>query len=304
MAKTKAAWKDEVALVTGGASGIGRALSEELASRGAEVVLADRQHALAEDVARAIREKGGRATACELDVCDLDAFTRSVDGIVKRTGHVDYLFNNAGIAVGGEVSTYKRADWDDVFDVNLRGVAYGIQAVYPHMVARGHGHIVNTASVAGLLPSPEAASYTASKHAVVGLSKALRLEGKRHGVRVSVLCPGVIRTPILTGGKFGRMNVPISEDKIMTQWEKLRPIEPAELARRTLDAVERNVAIIVVPSWWKALWALERLSPTLSMKLWGRMLERVRRDLGIEEQPKTEAPKAAERPRAVGNSPN
>src|SRR5215472_3907198 len=224
MAKTKAAWKDEVALVTGGASGIGRALSEELASRGAEVVLADRQHALAEDVARAIREKGGRATACELDVCDLDAFTRSVDGIVKRTGHVDYLFNNAGIAVGGEVSTYKRADWDDVFDVNLRGVAYGIQAVYPHMVARGHGHIVNTASVAGLLPSPEAASYTASKHAVVGLSKALRLEGKRHGVRVSVLCPGVIRTPILTGGKFGRMNVPISEDKIMTQWEKLRPI--------------------------------------------------------------------------------
>jgi NAD(P)-dependent dehydrogenase (short-subunit alcohol dehydrogenase family) len=277
------AQRGAVAFVTGGASGIGRALSEELVRRGAEVVLADRQLALAEEVARALREKGGRATACEVDVCNLEAFRRAVDATLARTGRIDYLFNNAGIGVGGEVLTYRREDWDDVFDVNIRGVAYGIQAVYPHMVARGRGHIVNTASVAGLLPPPEGMSYTTSKHAVVGLSRALRIEAARHGVRVSALCPGVIRTPILTGGKFGRVNLPgVTHEKILAQWEKLRPIEPEELARRALDEVERNVGIIVVPRWWKALWMLDRLMPTLSSKLWGIVLDRTRRELGVE----------------------
>jgi NAD(P)-dependent dehydrogenase (short-subunit alcohol dehydrogenase family) len=291
MKKPTKAWDGSVAFVTGGASGIGRALAEELSARGAEVVVADRQAALGEEVARAIRGKGGRASACELDVCDAEAFKKAVAAVVARSGHVDYLFNNAGIGVGGEVANYKIADWDDVIDVNLRGVAYGVSAVYPHMVSRGRGHIVNTASVAGLLPPPEAVSYTATKHAVVGLSRALRLEAARYGVRVSALCPGVIRTPILTGGKFGRMNTPgVTNDKILAQWEKLRPIEPQELARRALDQVERNVEIIVVPGWWKAVWMLDRLSLRLSSKLWARMLERTRKELGIDAKA-PEAPK-------------
>jgi NAD(P)-dependent dehydrogenase (short-subunit alcohol dehydrogenase family) len=284
MPKKNAAWDGAVAIVTGGASGIGKALSEELAARGVDVVLADRQVALAEEVARGIRERGGRATAHELNVCDLEAFRRCADATVKRTGRIDYLFNNAGIGVGGEVAIYKPADWDDVFNVNLRGVAYGIQAVYGHMIAQGHGHIVNTASVAGLLPSPEAASYTASKHAVVGLTKALRIEGRRHGVRASALCPGVIRTPILTGGKFGRMNLEgVTKEDILATWERLRPIEPEELARRALDAVARNVAIIIIPSWWKAVWLLDRLLPAVSLRLWGRMYDRLRKDLHLNE---------------------
>jgi NAD(P)-dependent dehydrogenase (short-subunit alcohol dehydrogenase family) len=209
----KAAWQGKVAFVTGGASGIGRALCEELAARGAEVVVADRQAALAEEVARGIRGHGGRASACELDVCDAEAFRKAAASTIAKSGQIDYLFNNAGIAVGGEVANYKAADWDDVIDVNLRGVAYGVSAVYPHMMSRGRGHIVNTASVAGLLPPPEAVSYTATKHAVVGLSRALRIEASRYGVRVSALCPGVIRTPILTGGKFGRMNIPGVNDQ-------------------------------------------------------------------------------------------
>src|SRR6185503_1585330 len=103
--------------------------------------------------------------------------------------------------------------------VNVRGVTNGIVAAYPEMVRRGAGHIVNTASMAGLVPGAGEASYVASKHAVVGLSKALRVEGKRHGVRVSVLCPGAIRTPILTGGKFGRLNFEgLSEDALLKIW--------------------------------------------------------------------------------------
>ena len=102
---------------------------------------------------------------------------------MQQSGRIDYLFNNAGIAVGGEVDADTLDDWNDVFDVNLHGVVHGIQAVYPIMIRQRSGHIVNTASMAGLVAGPGEASYTASKHAVVALSKALRLEAERHGIR-------------------------------------------------------------------------------------------------------------------------
>src|SRR5439155_13844601 len=100
-------------------------------------------------------------------------------------------------------------DWHKVFDVNLRGVVNGVQAAYPVMLRQGFGHIVNTASVAGLLPTPTIVSYCAAKHAVVGLSTSLRVEAAEAGVRVSVLCPGAIKTPILEGGKYGKMLQPL-----------------------------------------------------------------------------------------------
>src|SRR5262249_17167740 len=133
----------KIALITGGASGIGRALAEELALRGCEVVLADRQLAVAEQVAGRIAEGGGRATAGELDVRNFPSFRAVAQGVIERAGQIDFLFNNAGIGVGGEINGYDTEDWDDVIDVNLRGVAYGIQAVYPSMVRRGSGHIIN-----------------------------------------------------------------------------------------------------------------------------------------------------------------
>src|SRR5512139_669743 len=157
-----------VALITGGASGIG----EALADRGAEVVIADRQAEEAEAVAAEIRDRGGKAYALALDVRDADAFDALVSEVVKRSRRIDFFFNNAGIGVSGEVKSYARRDWDDVLDVNLHGVVHGIQAIYPLMVAQGSGHIVNTASMAGLIPTPGGASYGASKHAVVGVSKA------------------------------------------------------------------------------------------------------------------------------------
>jgi NAD(P)-dependent dehydrogenase (short-subunit alcohol dehydrogenase family) len=269
-----------VAIVTGGASGIGAALAEALTARGVEVVLADRQRELAEEVADRLRRTGVRATAAELDVRSYDAFRVLAEETVARSGRIDYLFNNAGIGVGGEMSSYRVEDWDDVFDVNLRGVAYGIQAVYPHMMRQRSGHIVNTASMAGLVPATEG-SYTATKYAVVGLSRALRIEAARHGVRVSVLCPGAIRTPILTGGKYGRIRIEgATDERILAAWERLRPIAPSELARKTLAAMDRNEAIIVFPKWWKALWYLERISPRASEALWSRLFDAMRRELG------------------------
>jgi NAD(P)-dependent dehydrogenase (short-subunit alcohol dehydrogenase family) len=203
------------------------------------------------------------------------SFERAVAEVVQQSGRIDYLFNNAGIGVSGEVDSYTLDDWNDVFDVNLRGVVHGIQAVYPIMIRQHSGHIVNTASMAGLVASPGLGSYTATKHAVVGISKALRVEAERHGVQVSVFCPGVIRTPIMTGGKYGRMN--ISDEEVLKKFsERLRPMAPEVFAERAVRAVLRGDAIIVVPGWWKAWWYLERLSPALSMRFAKVSLKRLR----------------------------
>jgi NAD(P)-dependent dehydrogenase (short-subunit alcohol dehydrogenase family) len=268
-----------IAIVTGGASGIGRAMGEEFAARGCTVVLADRQIELAREVAVEIEKRGNAASATDLDVRDLAAFQALAQQIRDRFGHIDFLFNNAGIGVGGGMETYAPEDWYDVFDVNLRGVANGVQAVYPIMIEQRSGHIVNTASMAGLIPSPSQGSYTASKHAVVGLTKALRVEAKPFGVRASVLCPGPVRTPILTGGRFGRVRLALSEEEILKLWERFRPMAPELFARRAVDAVLRNQAIIVLPSWWKALWYLERLSPRLSLRLSEALHQRLEAEL-------------------------
>ncbi|MGC2652514.1 MAG: SDR family oxidoreductase [Mycobacterium sp.] len=255
----------KVAFVTGGASGIGAALATKLVDTGAEVWIADRQLGPAEELAQRLNRVGGEAHAIELDVRSYPSFERAVAEALQQSGRIDYLFNNAGIGVGGEVDSYTLDDWNDVFDVNLRGVVHGIQAVYPIMIKQHSGHIVNTASMAGLITTVSQASYAATKHAIVALSKTLRLEAERHGVQVSVLCPGVIRTPIITGGVYGR-NDSVSDEELIKSADTLRPMAPERFAERALHAVLRGDAIIVVPTWWKALWYLERLSPALSMR--------------------------------------
>jgi NAD(P)-dependent dehydrogenase (short-subunit alcohol dehydrogenase family) len=277
-----------VAVVTGGASGIGRALGEALARRGARVVLADLQLDLAQDVAAHIRETGGHATAAPLDVTDFAATNRLVQDTFRAEGRLDYVFNNAGIGIQGEASLYELEDWYRVLDVNLRGVVHGVQAAYPIMLRQGFGHIVNTASLAGLVPAPLVVGYTTTKHAVVGLSLALRIEAAAAGVRVSVLCPGVVRTPaLIDGGRYGKLLLPIPRDAQQEIWERQGPMPPERFAEKALRAVARNRAIIVIPFWWRIIWWLYRLAPSLGLRLgaWGRRqyLETAKR--AVEHQP-------------------
>jgi NADP-dependent 3-hydroxy acid dehydrogenase YdfG len=268
----------KTAFVTGGASGIGAALSTKLADAGAEVWIADRQIDAARELAQRLTAAGAKARAIELDVRSFPSFENAVAQAMQQSGRIDYLFNNAGIGVGGEVDSYALDDWIDVFDVNLRGVVHGIQAVYPIMIRQHSGHIVNTASVAGLVAAPGAASYTATKYAVVGISKVLRLEAERHGVHVSVLCPGAVRTPILTFGKYGRYKADegVSDEALLKFWNMFRPMAPDKFAERALRAVLRGDAIVVVPGWWKASWYLDRLSPALGRSLAKISLKRIR----------------------------
>lgn len=260
-----------VAIITGGASGIGAAFGKELASRGCEVILADRQINLAEEVAESIRDAGGKASAVEVNIVEYFAVESLVRETVKRTGRLDYMFNNAGITMAGPASVYKIEDWNKIVDVNLLGVIHGVQAAYQVMLEQGFGHIVNTASFAGLMAMPGRIGYVATKHGVVGLSKALRVEAALSGINVSVLCPAFVQTPILNQcGKFGKVLQERSQEQIEKSKEKIRksnPMPPEVFAAKALDAIIRNEAIIVFPKKYKILWWLDRLFPRLSLSL-------------------------------------
>ena len=257
-------------IVTGGGSGIGAALGRELVAQGAHVVLADIDPAALEATTTAIRRSVGLAvgqgsvSSRSLDVRDGDAFTALVDDVADRNGSIDLLFNNAGISIGGPTHELSRQHWDRIIDINLRGVVNGVLAAYPRMVAQGGGHIVNTASAAGLVAPPFAVSYATTKHAVVGLSTGLRPEAALHGVRVSALCPGAVDTPILDAAPSDELPPTASAPVTARQFLEVlhqKPMEPDAFARGALRGVARNKAIIVVPREAAALWYLFRLSP-------------------------------------------
>jgi NAD(P)-dependent dehydrogenase (short-subunit alcohol dehydrogenase family) len=241
-----------IAIVTGGASGIGLAMSQRLTELGAKVVVADIDRELGERSAASIAGE-----FCHVDVADPDSVKELVNSTAKRHGRVDYLFNNAGIAVIGTVQDTPLEDWYRVFDINVRGVIHGIDAAYPLFIEQGFGHIVNTASIAGLIPCPGLVAYSASKHAVVGMSTGLRAEAAKHGVKVSVVCPGFVRTPILENAfVHGR-----ARDEVANKADKTPWAEPADVAREILIGVKRNKAVIVVTRHGKVLNQLHRLSP-------------------------------------------
>lgn len=255
------------AIVTGGGSGIGRALSKALAARGAVVTVADKNTAGAEETADMIAAAGGKAAAVSLDVTDFDAVKKLVEDTARQHGRLDYLFNNAGIGAGGPITRFKMEHWTRVLDVNLMGVIHGVQAALPVMSAQGFGHIINTSSMGGILPMPLATSYIASKFAVLGLSLTIRVEAMDNNVRVSALCPGVIRTPILhaKGDNINLFNV-LQED-VDDLWKPLRPMDPDRFAANVLKKVARNQPVIIEPAWWRLLWWLYRLSPDISLFL-------------------------------------
>lgn len=273
-------FKDKVAIITGAASGIGKALSEELAGRGAFLVMADLNAAMLQECATAIELKGGRTQPVALDVTDFEAVRKVVDDTVAAHGRLDYIFNNAGIGILSDVRDRSYDFWRRVIDTNLYGVVNGVAAAYPVMAKQGFGHIVNTASLAGLVPFPGEVSYTTSKYGVVGLSHALRVEGADLGIKVSVVCPGLIRTPIIHTSEM----VNLDRDRVLAQLPK-HMMAPDECARVILRGVERNRATIVVTALAKFLWMLQRMAPSF-MRWLLRLKMRTLRQLRLSEQGK------------------
>jgi NAD(P)-dependent dehydrogenase (short-subunit alcohol dehydrogenase family) len=275
-------FQGKVAIVTGAASGIGSALSGALARRGAIVVLADIDEAGVKAAADALAGWGGLVSGVALDVADADAVASLVERTAEEHGHLDFMFNNAGIAIVGPVRELTLAHWNRAIDVNLRGVVHGVVAAYPLMIRQGHGHIVNTASLAGLLPSPMLTPYGMTKHGVVGLSESLRMEGADHGVRVSVVCPGVIDTPLLDKGNPPDLPPVTSMPSARRLLTKMigGPYPAPSLARDVLDGVARNRPIIVTPRHARIPWRVYRLSPRLIIGSGPRFMRRALRNPG------------------------
>lgn len=260
---------NKTAIVTGGASGIGRALSENLARRGAAVVMADRNAGLLGEVTRSIADAGYKAKAAEVDVTDFAAIKKLVADTVTEYGRLDYIFNNAGVTVAADAQYYDVDDWREVIDINLYGVVNGVAAAYPIMARQGFGQIVNTASLAGLVPAPGEVPYSTSKYGVVGLSNALRIEGATHGVKVNVVCPGFIKTSIYENMRV----IELDREKMVAALPRMMSAE--HCSQVILHGVERNKAIIMVTRGATIMWVLQRISPGLVRWMMSRMARRL-----------------------------
>jgi NAD(P)-dependent dehydrogenase (short-subunit alcohol dehydrogenase family) len=252
--------KGKTAIITGAGGGIGRELSCRMGKRGAHVVACDLKESAASETAGLIISAGGSAEAKTLSVTDYEAVQALADEIFSSRGSIDYLFNNAGIGIGGEARDFSINDWRTVLDVNLYGVVNGVTAVYPMMAKQRSGHIVNTASLDGLVPFPMHVSYTASKYAVVGLSQALRIEGAPLGVRVSVACPGRVKTAIFDTTRL----VNSDREKTMRIVKSAPAITAETCAQRIIAGMDRNEEMILPSAYARFMWNLERMSPELT----------------------------------------
>jgi len=263
------------AVVTGAGSGIGRSLALLLARRGALVHVADVDAGRAEAVTRQIVEAGARAVAHTVDVCDAAAVDALAEQVVGAGG-VDLLFNNAGVGHAGAVADTPLSDWQRLIDVNLMGVVHGIHAFVPRLLAQGRpAHIVNTASVAGLLPVPGMVPYSTTKAAVIGLSEALDAELRPHRIRVSALCPGVIATDIV---RTSTMRGAWQERQAgATELYATRGTSPDVVARAALDAVTHGQVVVPTPRHQVLPpWLLMRLYPPLARAVNATFVNRVR----------------------------
>jgi NAD(P)-dependent dehydrogenase (short-subunit alcohol dehydrogenase family) len=252
---------DAVAIVTGGGMGLGEALCEELGRWGATVVVADIDEDAASRVAERLESSGVSARAVHVDVANHADVARLIDGTVAEYGRLDYMINNAGIAIGGDSRDLSIEQWRRVLDVDLLGVVYGTVNAYQVMTRQGHGHIVNISSLSGLVPQPGNTAYCTSKHGIVGLSLSLRFEGADLGVRVSVACPGDMKTKIYDNMVV--VNMP--REQVATLSRRTHYLMPQmsahDAARVILRGVARNQALIVFPSAVQLIWRLYRLFP-------------------------------------------
>ncbi len=224
-------FEGKAALVTGGSSGIGRATAAAFAREGAKVAVADVNAAGGRETASMLEESGAEALFLQADVTKASEVEAMVDKVVGAWGKLDYAFNNAGVGGGaGSISTVTEADWDFVMDVNSKGVWLCMKYELRQMEKQGGGAVVNTSSVFGLAGDAGGAAYTASKHAVMGLTKSGALEYAESGIRVNAVCPGFIRTPMTKGIQ----DDPESLRRMMARHPLARGAEPEEVAEAVI----------------------------------------------------------------------
>jgi NAD(P)-dependent dehydrogenase (short-subunit alcohol dehydrogenase family) len=246
-------FKDRVAVITGGAGGIGAAMAKAFAERGAKIVLADLDEPALAGAVRELEKSGAQALGVHTDVSKPESVEALAEATLRRFGAAHIVCNNAGIATFGPIAKSTRKDWEFTMSVNFWGVVNGVQAFVPRLIAQGQGgHVINTASMAGLVGMRWLGVYCASKFAVVGLTESLFVELRDHGIGASVLCPMMVATNINQNSLRMRpaaLRNPAGSD--IPQTGGAAPplvggtIQPRELALRVVRAVERRELYIL-----------------------------------------------------------
>ncbi|MBW2466857.1 MAG: SDR family oxidoreductase [Deltaproteobacteria bacterium] len=266
-------FKDKVTIVTGGASGLGRALCMELGRRGAIVIPVDINQEGAQKVAADIIDAGGEAIFAYLDVTLFENAQKIVNEINSKYGRLDLIFNNAGTAIQGETRDLALHHWRNVIEVNLLGVIHGAISAYGIMEKQGGGQIINISSLGGLIPLPKEIPYCTSKWAIVGFSNSLRVEGADLGIKVNLVCPGIMQTPIHESISV----VNVEKDKLALPVPKKYHVDPAKAADIILKGVERNKPFIIFPFYARFIWWLYRFNPNMFLFLFRKTIRDFRK---------------------------
>jgi len=249
---------DKVILITGAASGFGRALAHTLATNNATVIVTDLNIIACQKVVNEIEKSAGIAQAYSLDVTQVTQFEEVIEQVINQYSQIDIIINNAGIAVSGEFKDIDASTWRRITDINFLGMVYGSQVAYKYMRKQGFGQIVNVASMYGLVSSPLVSAYVATKHAVTAFSQSLRDEACDYGIKVNVICPGFIATDLFKHGTFkgldGKQTLSVLPFSLMN-------VNVA--AHKALTGMASNKAIIIFPRYIKTYWWLARISPNL-----------------------------------------
>lgn len=262
---------NKTAIVSGAASGLGKCLCEEFARRGGIAIVTGLTQAEVQPVVDAIVQAGGKAIALPMDIRSRENIQAAIDTVVAQYGMLDYFFNVAGVAYIGEFDGAEDSMVENIMQTNAVGPVFGSLYAYKQMKKQGSGHIVNVSSMAGIVPTPGIAVYSATKHAVVGLSTSLRYEAEAFGINVSVVCMGLVKSEMLIRAKIQGMNAATFEGLSGFQaWDTIRAVN------YILRGVENNDAYIVMPFYVRIFWWIQRFSPRLFAHLARASMKNIR----------------------------
>ena len=270
-------FQNKSVLITGAATGIGRALAHELANRGAVVYVTALTKKEAQIVVDEITSSNGKAIAAELDVGNFKDIEKIIDLVVSEQGQLDIMINNAGVAYVGESYDMQVETIEKLAHINFTAVNVGAVLAYTQMKKQGFGHILNTASMGGFLPTPGMAIYAATKHGVVGLTTSLASEGKGFNIVVKASCPGFIKSELMNKSSDVSNNMSDYLDLLP------EPIDARIAAKTIIDGLGKKPVLIFTPSYAKVSYFLNRFIPGFLARGGDDIMNKYRQAAGISK---------------------
>lgn len=262
-------------LITGGASGLGRAMAEVWARDGARVLIGDVNEERGRETEQALSALPGTVEFQYLDVRDPASFNQAREWLEQHWGGLDVLVNNAGVAAAARIDRGDMADWDWIFDINVKGPVRGCKVFVPMMKRQGHGHIVNVASLAGLVNAPAMASYNVTKSGVISLSETLRNELSIHNIHCTVVCPGFFRTNLHESVRSPEPGMVEMVDKLLSSDE----LTAEQIAGMVKQAVARQQFLLIPHKSARRAWFIKRFVPALFRRVMRDSASRMERQL-------------------------